>query len=164
MGFLDVFRFNDSGDENKSELQKSIEQHFPDQTEQTYITYTCVAGLMARVAFADLKVELGEEKYMKEALLKWTELSEEDASSLTNLAIENVKKLVGLENHFYCSPLIENFSEGERYNLIKVLFQLAASDGDLANIEAEEIRSINTYLRLTHQHFISAKAEVTSAK
>ena len=161
MGFLDFLQFNNMTEENKSTLQRSIESHFPDRDEQTYINYACIAGLMARVAFADMRVEDGEEDYMQEALFDWTDLSEDDSRSLTNLAVENVKKLVNLENHYYCSPLVEHFSEGERYNLIRVLFQLAASDGEVSNVESEEIRSITTYLRLTHKHYISARSEVS---
>src|SRR5690606_30012144 len=95
------------------------------------------------------------------ALTEWTDLSQEDASKITQVAIDNMKTLVDLENHYYCSPLVEDFTEQERYNIVRVLFQLAASDGEVAGIESEEIRSINKYLRLTHQHYISARSEVS---
>ena len=40
------------------------------------------------------------------------------------------------------------------------LFVIAASDGNVAAIESEEIRVISKGLELTNQHFLAARAEV----
>ena len=48
----------------------------------------------------------------------------------------------------------------ERYSLLKALFSIAASDGQVEEKESEEIRIISKGLRLQHQDFISARASV----
>ncbi|MCB9091515.1 MAG: TerB family tellurite resistance protein [Halobacteriovoraceae bacterium] len=160
MGFLDYFKFEDLTSERKSQLQHSIEELLPGLNEKTYIGYTCIAGLMARVASVDMVIDEREREFMIEALLEWTDLNEDNAKAITEIALNNVKTLASLESHLYCSPLVDNYSRENRFSIVRVLFQLSASDDEVINAESEEIRTITKALNLTHEHFISARAEV----
>ncbi len=143
-----------------SRLHKKVDSLFPNKSPEEILLATCIAGLMARVAYADMKIENSEKDSMKKALSHLSNLNKEEVDAITTLAIDEVKDLAGLENHLYCKPISENLSEMERFDIVKALFELAASDGGASNNEGEEIRYICTALLLEHKHFIAARAGV----
>lgn len=147
-------------DEFGNRLHKKISSLIPNENEQQQLNIACIAGLLASVAFVDFEIAPGEKESIIDALNNWSELSQEDSTTIATLAIEEIKDLSGLENHLYCYPLCENLSKDERYQLLKTLFAVAASDGGVEHRETEEIRQITTSLLLEHKHFISARASV----
>ena len=101
-----------------------------------------------------------EIKKMKELLSDWSRLDELETDKIIDMAIENVKEMADLENHIYTRVLSSVLSEDIKYKIIQSLFLIAASDGEVASIESEEIRLICKGLILTNQHYIAARAEV----
>ena len=83
-----------------------------------------------------------------------------DSAVLANMAITHIKDMAGLDNHLYVHPLREILSQDERYKVLQSLFLVAASDGNVDNLESEEIRIICKGLELSNQHFTVARAEV----
>lgn len=146
--------------EFSSRLHERIAEAFRDKEETFQIKAACLSGLMARIAFADLKIEETEKTVIKTSLTKWMNLSEEEASLMATLCLEEVKDLAGIENHLYCLPLRESLPENERYQILVTLFHVAAADGNVENLESEEIRNIAKGLLLEHKHFISARSTV----
>jgi uncharacterized tellurite resistance protein B-like protein len=149
---------------NKSTYQSSLHEKahglFPHISEEDLVKMTCYAGLMARVAVNDWSVEDAEIDFMKVSLQKLTHFNEEEALALTKMAIEDVQELAGIENHIYCHALSESLDNSQRYELLEVLFSLAASDEKVDNSEAEEIRLIAKGLRLEQKHYVAARATV----
>ena len=146
--------------EFSSRLHEKIASHFPDRDESFQVKAACLSGMMARIAFADLKIEDSEKATIIEALKEGMGLSSHEANTLTELCLEEVKDLAGIENHLYCLPLRESLSEQERYQILITLFKIAAADGNVENLEGEEIRNISKGLLLEHKHFISARSTV----
>lgn len=143
-----------------SRLHKRVVELLPQQTEDSHLLIACLSGLMARIAYNDLKVDEGEKKVIEESLKAWTDLSHSECQAVSELCLSEIKELAGIENHLYCLPLRESLSESKRYSIVESLFAVAAADGSVDNSEAEEIRNINNGLLLEHKHFISAKATV----
>ena len=161
MAFWDRFiTINDQSSDNRNTLLSKIKSLLPNKSDKQYQIITCVAGLLARVAYTDFTIDPGEEESMKVALKTWTNLNNEDVDAIVKISLDEIKNLAGLENHLYTSALHEHLSKDERYQLLESLFAVAAADGNVENQESEEIRLIATGLRLSHQHFISARATV----
>ena len=148
------------GEAFTSRLHKKVGELLPEQSEESHILIACLSGLLARVAFNDLKIDENEKDVIESSLKAWTDLTPDQCSAVATLCLSEVKDLAGIENHLYCLPLRESLSESKRYSLIESLFAVAAADGSVDNSEAEEIRNINNGLLLEHKHFISAKATV----
>jgi uncharacterized tellurite resistance protein B-like protein len=146
--------------EFSSRLHEKIAHHFSERDENFQVKAACLSGMMARIAFADLKIEEAEKESIISALKEGMELTTEEATTLTDLCLEEVKDLAGVENHLYCLPLRESLSEQERYQILITLFKIAAADGNVENLEGEEIRNISKGLLLEHKHFISARSTV----
>jgi uncharacterized tellurite resistance protein B-like protein len=115
---------------------------------------------MARVAYVDFNIHADEQIYMEKALSDWLDFKPESIKAITKIALEHVVELSGTQNHYYCNPLIDLLDAHERHQIIKLLFQLAASDGQVTSDENEEIRSINQCLRLSDKHFVAARVDI----
>lgn len=143
-----------------SRLHEKLTKRFPNKDEEFLLKAACLSGLMARVAFADLRIEESEKVLIQESLIKWMQMSDDEAHALSELCTEEVKDLAGVENHLYCLPLRESLPVQERYKIIETLFAIAAADGTVENQESEEIRVVNTALLLEPKHFTAARATV----
>ena len=121
---------------------KKLGSFFQVQQMRHILSFGCVAGLMARVAFSDMVIEKQEVEQMKKSLGQFAILDEEQTSATVQIALEDVKSLCGIENYMYTDPLSTMLTSSQRFNLLKALFKIAASDGVAEDVESEEIRLI----------------------
>ncbi len=150
----------DSSQNFTSRLHQKVSQLLPNRSEEDHLKIACLSGLMARVAYNDLKIDDNERQVILDSLKKWTNVNDDEATAIADLCLSEVKDLAGIENHLYCLPLRESLSLEERFNIVVSLFAVAAADGNVENSESEEIRNINHGLLLEHKHYISARSTV----
>lgn len=155
-----LFGHNENNHSFESRLHQKITSQLPNAPEQEILLVACLSGLLARVAYCDFKLHENETEIIKSALSKWSDLEEQDINAITQISIEEVQDLSGLENHKYCHPLIDILTIEQRYKILESLFAVAAADGEVEHNETEEIRQVANSLRLEHHYFISAKATV----
>jgi uncharacterized tellurite resistance protein B-like protein len=165
MTFWDLFnQFMNKGDDKHaqhlSQLHKELVEKFPDKSDTEHIFVTCMSGLLARVIYIDFEVHKNEVAYMKEALKTWSNFDQGEVEYIVELAITETKELAGLDQRHFCEPLNEFLDNDQKFNVIKTLFEVAASDESVDHKEVEEIRNINKALLLEHKHFVSAKNHV----
>lgn len=159
MKFLDIFKTcKDPHFVNR--VHQKIHQKFSHFEEEKKILVACIAGLMARVSYVDFEVTEDERKKIAESLVTWMKLEESDAQKICELAIEEMKDFHGLDVRIYCTPLIDMLSIEDRYQILIMLFGIAASDGQVENSEANEIQYIANALVLEKKYFLSAQATV----
>jgi len=115
---------------------------------------------MARVAYVDMNIEDSERRNIQISLQKWLNIDGDFAEKLTTITCTQTELLAGTEDHQYTRFLKENLSESKRYQILELLFSVAASDGIADNAESEEIRIITKGLGLEHKHFVSARVSV----
>ena len=150
---------NDKNVEQFSSLFRILQKEFPKVEEDQLLKASCVAGLFARVAYVDFNLDPEELKKIEHLLNKW-DLKGIEPKSVSDIAVNHIKEMAGLENHLYVKPLNQMMDKDERFNTVKALFLIAASDGNVESVESEEIRLITKGLELSHQHFVAARAEV----
>jgi uncharacterized tellurite resistance protein B-like protein len=164
MDFWGIFKLgsdkSESSGQDSSSLQKKLSSLLTETTESELIKIACISGLFARVVSSDMVVDDGEMEVMRHSLKKWGKLPSNEADAAAKIAVEDNKELAGIENHKYCSPLLDLMSADERYHLLESLFAIAAGDGSVIGAESEEIRAISKGLMLSHNHFVAARATV----
>ena len=164
MSFLQYFKnlsnLTSSEAVNCSELEKIMQSNFPEFQGEDLAKFSCVAGLLTRLAYVDLEISPEEQKSIVDGLVHFLSLDKNIAEKIKNLAVQNTVQLKGLQNHRFSKVIIELMDKNERYKLLELLFAVAASDGNADQLESEEIRVITKELRLEHQHYISARASV----
>lgn len=135
-------------------------ENFPQMNEERKIILSCLSGLLARVAYSDLEITKREETEMNRILCELSGLSEEEARHITQYSLRKMKELSGLDTRSYCKPLVEILTQSERYQILKALFAIAAADGEVDNVESNEISYIANALVLEKKYFLSAQADV----
>lgn len=162
---MSLFKFFQGVEEKQVEsynkLFESLSREYPDMAEEKLLELSCIAGLLARVAFVDFNLDEREVELIKK-LIKDYNFSDLDIDSeiVSSMAIAHIKEMAGLENHLYVHPLKKSFTKEQRYEVVEMLFLVAASDGEVEAVESEEIRLIVKGLELSHQHFVAARAQV----
>jgi uncharacterized tellurite resistance protein B-like protein len=141
-------------------LESKLKAEFSQEEDTKLAEIACISGLLARVAFVDLNIDESEKTNIQQSLKKWLSVSDDFAQKLTKITCTEIQALAGTENHQYTNFLKENMSETKRYQVLEMLFSVAASDGNADNAESEEIRIITKGLGLEHKHFVSARISV----
>ncbi|MCY4643087.1 MAG: TerB family tellurite resistance protein [Bacteriovoracales bacterium] len=147
-------------EETLSSIHKRLMVELSELEEKDHILIACLSGLLARLAFVDLDITEEESHSMVKAVTKMTSYSETVAKKIVLIAQEEINELVDHENHLYTRPLNKILSKEQKENTLKLLFQVAAADGKVENLESEEIRRIAKELRLSHEQFVQAKLTV----
>lgn len=146
--------------ESKSTLEKSLKQEFPAFGDRKLVKIASLSGLLSVVAFNDLVIEESELNAMESALKEWSHLSDEEIKAIVSIASTHAKDLIDLENHIYTNELNKIMNVNEKYYVLESLFEIAASDGEVSNSESEQIRAISKAMKLSRNHFLSARAKV----
>jgi len=141
-------------------LFDKIDKAFPGIEENDLLLSACISGLLARVMYADFEAHEKELEQMRTVLDEFSFSPNIDSKVVTNIATEHIKEMSGLDNHLYIEPINKLLSKEKRFKVLKSLFIIAASDGNVDSVETEEIRRIAKSLELSSQHFIVAKSEV----
>ena len=161
MGLFDFLKqANQEQSDKYTSLFKTIKANHPELTEDVIVKISSIAGLLARVAFVDFHLHDDEIKKIESILAEYDNQLKISSKELAQIAIEHVKEMAGLENYLYTASLREVLDRDERFDVLKLLFLVAASDGSVEDVETEEIRLITKGLELSHQHFVAARAEV----
>lgn len=159
--FLKLFDSSIQTEESNTSLQKSIHQLIESEDQNEILKLSCLAGLLAKVAYADLKISPEETEMMITVLTEEMQLDRKVATNVVELASEEMERLAGVGSEKYGHLLGDLCSTDERYQILLALFQVAAAEGGVSNLESETIRSISKGLLLEHRHFVSARASVS---
>ena len=165
MSIFDIFSNYGKSDkqvESYNKLFIKLRKDYPDADEDSLVIMSCISGLMARVAYVDFKLDEAEKEKIITILKEWNIHPSFNSEEIAKMAIHHIKDMAGLENHLYVHSLNKALNTDERYQVLQSLFLIAASDGEVENLESEEIRTICKGLELSRQHFLSARAEVAS--
>ena len=161
MAIWDIFK-NAPNKNYFNTLHQKLHKTFPEDDEEQLLQSACIAGLLASVAYVDFDIHANEQSLMENALIHWMDYPENKAQMIANLAISDIKELAGVENYTYSEALANLLDKDDCYELLEVLFELAASDGGVTEKESQEIRIISKGLKLDHRHFIAARAAVVT--
>lgn len=161
LNFFKIFESNSEEEVRRySKLFGILQAEYEQLKEEELLVISCIAGLFARVAYVDFKLDKNEVEKMRDLLRRFNLASVVNSEIVIDLAVEHIKEMAGLENHLYVHPLNSYLSKDERFKILQFLFLIAASDGSVEGVETEEIRIIAKGLELSTQHFLAARAEV----
>ncbi|HET8937175.1 MAG TPA: TerB family tellurite resistance protein [Polyangiales bacterium] len=117
-----------------------------------------VAGLLASVAHADRRYTAQEKAYMHDALQRLDGLTAEGADAVCAV-IEKQGVTIGAHNpHAFTRELRDRTDVELRREVLEVLVDLAAADGELSLSETDLLRRTCSALGLTPQDYLNAQA------
>jgi uncharacterized tellurite resistance protein B-like protein len=120
------------------------------------------AALLVEVARADFEITPEELARLISLLAATFDMSPEDVELVTQQANDQVENAVSL--HDFTRVINEHCSPEERSELIGLMWQVAAADGDLSKYEDHLIRRVADLLYVPHQEFIRLKHQAFVAQ
>ena len=113
------------------------------------------AALLVEVARADFEITPEELARLIDLLATTFDMSPEDLELVTQQANDQVENAVSL--HDFTRVINEHCSPEERNELVGLMWDVAAADGDLSKYEDHLIRRVADLLYVPHQEFIRLK-------
>jgi len=114
--------------------------------------------VLARVAHADLEIDEAETNKMQEIVQEVGRLSEEEAVLVVEIAKSQTRVLGGTENYVVTREFRRVSTPEQRGRLLECLYAVAAADGSISTVEAQEIRSIAEELGLSREEANSLRS------
>lgn len=115
------------------------------------------AALMAEIATADQKVDERERQMLVRLLMDHYQLDSVTAEELMERALVERHEATSL--YEFTQTVNDNFSERDKYLLVKQMWQVAFADGEIDAFEEHLIRRVAELIYLPHGLFTRARAE-----
>ncbi|MFD2176662.1 TerB family tellurite resistance protein [Veronia pacifica] len=118
-----------------------------------------IAALLCEVAGADHNIDEREQKAKIHLLSQLVDIEENEAEALLACSMSETEGAISL---FEYTDKLRKLSVNERFALIKAMWTVAFSDGELDPLEDMVIRKTSELLYVDHSMFIKAKLEAQS--
>ena len=116
------------------------------------------AALLIELSRADYHRDQEEQRAIERALKKCFDLDEQQLEELVELAEEQNRTATSL--YQFTSLIKDNYDLEQRFELVKMLWEVAVADGEISKYEDYLIRKISDLIYLPHSEFIRAKLAV----
>ncbi len=116
------------------------------------------AYVLARVARADLEVSDAETRKMVELVREFSDLPPAQATLVVLMAKTHAIALGGTENYLVTRQFRELSTRGQRIDLVRCLFAVAAADENISSVESTEITQIGGELGFTREEIAGLRA------
>ncbi|RLA48456.1 MAG: hypothetical protein DRR42_16735 [Gammaproteobacteria bacterium] len=116
---------------------------------------TAAAALLVEIMIIDREATNEEEMMIKTLLTENFDLSPAATKELIELAKQEVAEATSL--YQFTELVNQHFSQTEKFNLMKQLWQIALADDILDKYEESLIRQLADLLHIPHSQFIRAK-------
>lgn len=118
------------------------------------------AALLIELSRADFQRDAVEQRAIEAALTRRFNLSAEQLAQLIALAEEENKDATSL--YQFTNLIKDNYGPEQRFELVKMLWEVAVADGEISKYEDHLIRRVAELIFLPHSEFIRAKLAVLS--
>ena len=105
--------------------------------------------MLARIAFADLRIDDSEIDEMERIVRELANLSDGEAALVVQIAKAQAQHLGGTENYVVTREFRELASKEQRAELLECIYAVAAADGSISSEETTEIQAIAEELGFT---------------
>ena len=123
-------------------------------SEKTILYASC---LMLDIAKADNKITNGEINIIKEILIDFFNISNKYALKIINKSYQELDKSIDIFK--YANFLNNDLQYEDKLDLIKCIFEVGHSDGELHYLELHYIKTISNLLNIEKIDVIKAKLE-----
>lgn len=115
-------------------------------------------ALLMEIANADDEFKDRERNRIIDLMQKQFDLTEDEVVNIISKSEEEIDKSVSL--YEFTDVLNKNLDNDEKYQILKYLWHIAYSDGNLDSYEDHYIKKISNNLHIYNQERIAAKLEV----
>ena len=145
--------------EARDRLAEIVEQYLADADDATRRIVTAVAGLLAKVAYADGDYSVKEEATIRRELSRVHGLSQAGVDAICGLLTDQISHVALLGDHDWTRDLRDLAERELRLEVLEVLVEMAVADEVLKHEEQVQLRRIAKALSLTQEEYNAIQAK-----
>jgi uncharacterized tellurite resistance protein B-like protein len=145
--------------EARERLSEIVEQYLTDADDATKRIVTAVAGLLAKIAYADGHYSVQEEATIQKELSRVHGLSQAGVDAICGLLADQISHVALLGDHDWTRDLRELAERELRLEVLEVLVEMAVADHVLKHDEQTQLRRIAKALSLTQDDYNGIQAK-----
>ena len=145
--------------EARERLSEIVEQYLTDADDATKRIVTAVAGLLAKIAYADGHYSVREEATIQKELSRVHGLSQAGVDAICGLLADQISHVALLGDHDWTRDLRELAERELRLEVLEVLVEMAVADHVLKHDEQTQLRRIAKALSLTQDDYNGIQAK-----
>jgi len=138
-------------------LRDLVRSEMRDADEDSARIVISVAGLLARVAYADRVYGEAEQAYTRDALSRLHGLTSDGVAAICDLLKQHGRTIAAQNPQAFTRELRERVDVELRREVLDVLVDLAAVDGEVSLAETDLLRGITAALGLTGDDYLHAQ-------
>ena len=142
----------------REHLARIVEQYLSDADDATRRIVTAVAGLLAKIAYADGDYSDREEAAIRAELSRVHGLSAAGVDAICSLLADRISHVALLGDHDWTRDLRELADRDLRLEVLEVLVEMAVADHVLRHEEQIQLRRISKALGLTQDDYNALQA------
>jgi uncharacterized tellurite resistance protein B-like protein len=143
----------------RERLAEIVEQYLTDADDATRRIVTAVAGLLAKVAYADGHYSVQEEASIQRELGRVHGLSQAGVDAICGLLADQISHVALLGDHDWTRDLRDLAERQLRLEVLEVLVEMAVADEVLKHEEQVQLRRIAKALSLTQDDYNAIQAK-----
>ena len=144
--------------EVSAQLLATVRAQLQEPDPDTVRVVAAISGLLACVAYSDRQFHDAERVHLREVLGRVHEMSAQGADAICALLEKHVTELTMVNPQAYTRTLRELTDRAMRLEVLDVLLDLGASDGQLSFEETQLLRRLTGALGLEQQDYNAAQA------
>jgi uncharacterized tellurite resistance protein B-like protein len=138
-------------------LRDLVQSELRDVDEDTARIVIAVAGLLARVAYADRVYGEAEQTYTRDALSRMHGLTSDGVAAICGVLKDHGRAIAAQNPQAFTRELRDRVDVELRREVLEVLVDLAAVDGEMSLAETDLLRATTSALGLTGEDYLHAQ-------
>lgn len=139
-------------------LRRAVDTEIGDADDDTIRIVSAVAGLLAAVAYADKTFAPEEVEHVRASIGRIHGMTPRATNTVCGLLSRHMAELSALHTHGFTRDLKELTEPHVRQEILDVLVDLAAADGEISLPEVNLMRQLTTALGLTQEDYNASQA------
>lgn len=143
--------------EGAESLLHTVQAELPDADEETVRVVAAIAGLLGVVAYADRDYADTEERVVRRELERVHGMTTAGVDAICRVLKRHIVEVSTVQAPRYSRELVELGDRELRVEVLQVLVDVAAADGEISLAETNLLRQTTTALGLTQDDYNAAQ-------
>ncbi len=139
-------------------LREAIRAEMDGADDETVRIVAAVAGLLAAVAYADKVFAPEEVQQVRDSIRRVNGMSDQATNAICGVLSRHMAELSTLHTHGFTQDLKKHTAHHVRAEILDVLVDLAAADGEISLPEVTQMRQLTTAMGLSQDDYNRSQA------
>ncbi len=145
--------------EGAEQLKDVVARQLPGADAESVLVVTAIAGLLGTIAYADRDYSAAEEQRVRQELERVHGMTRDGIDAICAALRAHIVEISTVQAPRYSRLLVELADRELRVEVLEVMVELAAADGEISVPEVNLLRQVTTALGLTQADYNAAQQQ-----